>query len=103
DAGVPILVGSDGAGSIGCLVGGAFLDELRLLVEAGLPPAAVLKGATVLPARFISGDGADFGTIEPGKRADLVLLDGDPLADITATSRAVKVMKGGVLVEAVAP
>ncbi|MCU0699512.1 MAG: amidohydrolase family protein [Myxococcaceae bacterium] len=103
DAGVPILAGSDGAGSIGCLVGGAFLDELRLLVEAGVPPAAVLKGATVLPARFIVGERADFGTIEPGKRADLVLLDGDPLADITATSRAVHVMKGGVLVEAVDP
>lgn len=103
DAGVPLLVGSDGAGSIGCLVGGAFLDEMRLLVEAGLPTAAVLRGATVLPAKFIAGESADFGTIEPGQRADLVLLEGDPLADISATSRAVHVMKGGVLLEPVSP
>jgi imidazolonepropionase-like amidohydrolase len=103
EAGVPLLVGSDGAGSIGCLVGGAFLDEMRLLVDAGVPTAAVLRGATVLPAKFIAGESADFGTIEPGKRADLVLLDGDPLVDISATSRAVHVMKGGVLLEPVSP
>jgi imidazolonepropionase-like amidohydrolase len=101
DAGVPILVGSDAAGSIGCLAGGAFLDELRLLAEAGIPNADVLRGATVLPARFIAGDNADFGTIEPHKRADLVLLDGDPLTDITATSRIVTVMQGGVVIEKV--
>ncbi len=101
DAGVPILVGSDGAGSIGCLAGGAFLDELRLLSEAGIPNADVLRGATVLPARFIAGANADFGTIEPTKRADLVLLDGDPLTDITATSRIVTVMQGGVVIEKV--
>lgn len=101
DAGVPILVGSDGAGSIGCLAGGAFLDELRLLSQAGIPNADVLRGATVLPARFIAGANADFGTIEPGKRADLVLLDGDPLTDITATSRIVTVMQGGVVIEKV--
>lgn len=101
DAGVPLLVGSDAAGSIGCLAGGAFLDELRLLSEAGIPNADVLRGATVLPARFIAGPDADFGTIEPGKRADLVLLDGDPLTDITATSRIERVMQGGALIEPV--
>ncbi|MBL8923326.1 MAG: amidohydrolase family protein [Myxococcaceae bacterium] len=101
DAGVPLLVGSDASGSIGCLAGGAYLDELRLLSEAGVPNADVLRGATVLPARFIAGPNADFGTIEPGKRADLVLVDGDPLADITATSRIAHVMQGGRLVERV--
>ena len=101
DAGVPILVGSDAAGSIGCLAGGAFLDELRLLSQAGIPNADVLRGATVLPARFIAGANADFGTIEPTKRADLVLLDGDPLTDISATSRIVIVMQGGVVIEKV--
>ncbi len=101
DAGVPLLVGSDAAGSIGCLAGGAFLDEMRLLSEAGIPNADILKGATVLPARFIAGPNADFGTIEPGKRADLVLVDGDPLTDITVTSKLVNVMQSGVLIERV--
>jgi len=101
DAGVPLMVGSDAAGSIGCLAGGAFLDEFKLLSEAGVPNADVLRGATVLPARYLAGPSADFGTIEPGKRADLVLVDGDPLADITATSRIVNVMQGGALIERV--
>lgn len=102
DAGVPLLVGSDASGSIACLAGGAFLEELKLLSEAGVPNAAVLRGATVLPARFIAGPNADFGTIEPGKRADLVLVDGDPLTDIEATSRLSTIMQGGVIIEPVA-
>jgi imidazolonepropionase-like amidohydrolase len=99
EAGVTIAVGSDASGSIGCLPGGAFLDEMRLLHEAGVPNADILLGATAVPAHFMAGPNATFGTIEPGKRADLVLLDGNPLEDITATSRIAQVMQRGVVLE----
>ncbi len=95
EAGATILVGSDGAGSVACLMGATYLDELRLLVEAGVPPADVLLGATSRAARLLEPE-PDFGTVEPGKRADLVLVDGDPLADVGAVSRTVLVVKGGV-------
>ena len=80
-AGVPILVGTD-SGPAGL----RYHDELALLVRAGLTPAAALRAATIDAARY-SGLDAQFGTIESGKQADLVLLDANPLADITATRR----------------
>ncbi len=99
EAGVTIAVGSDASGSIGCLPGGAFLDEMKLLHEAGVPTADILLGATSVPAKFMAGPDASFGTIEPGKRADLVLLDGNPLEDVAATSRLVLVMQRGVALD----
>jgi imidazolonepropionase-like amidohydrolase len=72
---------------------------MRLLHEAGVPNADILLGATAVPAHFMAGPNATFGTIEPGKRADLVLLDGNPLEDITATSRIAQVMQRGVVLE----
>ncbi len=93
DAGVPILVGSDANGSLATFAG-AYHDELLLQVEAGLPPAEVLLSATARAARFLDPE-ARFGTIEPGRAADVVLVDGDPLADIRATRRIVEVFVGG--------
>lgn len=101
-AGVPILVGSDASGSVGCMAGAAFLEEMRLLVEAGVPAPEVLRGATWLPAKFIHGDGADYGTIAPGKRADFVLVEGNPLEDIAAASHIVTVIQGGRVIERLA-
>jgi imidazolonepropionase-like amidohydrolase len=56
-----------------------------LLVESGLTPLAALQAATLNPSVFL-GRTSDIGTIAPGKRADLVLLDADPLADIHNTT-----------------
>ena len=67
--------------------GESFHDELGLLVEAGLTPVEALRAATSLPAEYF-GMG-DRGVIAPGRRADLVLVDGDPTQDIAAT-RAIR-------------
>ncbi|HEX5718308.1 MAG TPA: amidohydrolase family protein [Thermoanaerobaculia bacterium] len=90
-AGVPILAGTDL--SLAYVYPGFSLhDELAFLVEAGLPPLEALKAATINPARFL---GLESGTIEPGKTADLVLLDADPLADIRNTRRISGVVVNG--------
>jgi len=70
--------------------------EMRLYVEAGIPPAHVLKTATIEAARAIGVD-SEIGSIETGKIADLVLLDGDPLASITDTAKVAWVMKNGAV------
>lgn len=71
--------------------------ELRLYVEAGIAPAQVLRLATLEAAKAIGID-SHLGSVEPGKIADLVLIDGDPLANITDTTRIEWVMKNGALV-----
>ena len=74
--------------------GWAYQRELELLVECGLTPAEAITAATLNNARFFRVD-ARFGTIEPGKLADLVLLDGDPLRDIKAMRQVKRVMLNG--------
>jgi hypothetical protein len=85
DAGVPIVIGSDAGNTmvIAQFHGPTTLRETELLVAAGVPPAAVLDAATRRPARMLGLD-AEIGTVEVGKRADLIVVDGDPLADIRA-------------------
>jgi imidazolonepropionase-like amidohydrolase len=68
--------------------------ELESLVAAGLTPHQALAAATRNPAEFLRAT-KEWGTIEPGKRADLVLLEGDPLEDIRNTSRIEAVVIGG--------
>ena len=92
-AGVPILASTD-APNPGTLHGASIHDELELLVRAGLTPAQALAAATSIPARVFAL--ADRGRIEPGKRADLLLVRGDPTRDITATRAIVGVWKQGV-------
>lgn len=97
-AGVPILAGTD-APLPGVAPGSSLHDELLALSLAGLENRSVLESATRLPAEFL-GVSEDRGTIERGKRADLVLLGGDPLADITNTRRITGVFVSGVYLSA---
>lgn len=93
DAGVPILLGTDAGGEL-VVAGFSALDELRELVSCGLSPYRALRAATVAPARFLKKEN-ELGTIEPGKAADLVLLRGNPLADIENVSLLAGVMLHG--------
>ncbi|EOD68152.1 amidohydrolase family protein [Amycolatopsis vancoresmycina] len=95
-AGVCVLAGTD-AGAPGTAHGLSLHRELALLVEAGLTPQAALTAATSAPARRFGL--ADRGEVVAGKRADLVLVEGDPLADIRATRRPAAVCREGVLHE----
>jgi len=92
-AGIPILAGTD-AMIPGVIPGFALHEELELLSKAGLPPITVLRSATSLPAEWL-GVASDRGTIEPGKRADLLLLDADPVADVANTRRIAALIAGG--------
>jgi imidazolonepropionase-like amidohydrolase len=90
---VPILMGTD-APFPGVPFGAAALDEMSLMVNAGLTPVEALTAATSTTARIFKL--ADRGRIAPGLRADLVLVDGDPTADIDRVRDIVKVWKLGV-------
>jgi imidazolonepropionase-like amidohydrolase len=94
-AGVRIVAGTDGPG-IGTLAPGFGLHrELALLVvSAGLSPLEALRAATLHAAQALRKD-AQLGAIEPGKLADLVILDADPLTDIQNTGKISGVVQGG--------
>jgi len=92
-AGVRLLAGTD-APMRNSPPGFGLHEELALLVQSGLSPLAALRAATYEPARYL--DALDsLGTIAPGKLADLVLLDGDPLVDIHNTRRIAAVFTRG--------
>jgi imidazolonepropionase-like amidohydrolase len=88
-AGVGVMAGTDLS-----LAPGDLPHELELLVEAGLSPMQALQAATVNPARFL-GASDSLGTVAPGKVADLVLLQADPLADIRNVTRVQMVIRAG--------
>ncbi|MBY6204400.1 amidohydrolase family protein [Halomonas denitrificans] len=92
EAGAGLLLGAD-APQIFNVPGDAAHHELELLVAAGLTPAEALATGTTAPARFL--DEAAGGCIAPGCVADLVLLDGDPLADIGNVRRIRAVVRAG--------
>ena len=91
-AGVPILAGTDSPAH-GLLIH----RDLELLVQAGLTPAEALTAATANPANAFGL--ADRGRIAPGLRADLLLVQGDPTADIKATRKIQRIWKAGVEVD----
>lgn len=95
-AGVPILAGSD-APNPGTAQGVSLHRELQLLVRAGMTEQQALDAATRLPAKLFSLPGR--GVIETGAIADLVVIGGDPLAEIDATLSLQQVIKNGVRVE----
>lgn len=96
-AGVPVLAGTDANMSPGAPAtvpyGESLHRELELLVAAGLSTVDALRAATVLPARYFGLP--DRGAVEPGLRADLVLVSGDPVTDITATRHIERIWCGG--------
>ncbi len=94
-AGVRLLAASDFAWPDLTIRPGASLhDDLAMLVEAGLTPLQALQAATIHPAQSL-GVADRMGTIARGKRADLVLLDADPLAEISNTRKIRVVIAGG--------
>ena len=97
---MPILAGTDEQNPY-CMPGFSLHDELARLVAAGLTPLAALQSATLNPARFLHATDS-LGTVSVGKVADLLLLDGDPLADIHNVSRIAAVVVNGRLIDAAA-
>jgi imidazolonepropionase-like amidohydrolase/ABC-type multidrug transport system permease subunit len=92
-AGVPLVTGSD-AGNLLVFHGPTVHREMQLWVEAGIPPAVALQAATGNAAKLLRAD-ARIGLIVPGHDANLLLVDGDPTREISATERiSMVVLKG---------
>jgi imidazolonepropionase-like amidohydrolase len=96
DADVAVVVGTDEG-----IPGHSVHREIELYVEAGLTPLQALQAATIVPARVMKLD-AELGTIERGKRADLVVLDANPLDDIRNIRRVRWTISDGRMYEAAA-
>jgi imidazolonepropionase-like amidohydrolase/ABC-type multidrug transport system permease subunit len=92
-AGVPLVAGSD-AGNLLVFHGPSLHRELQLWVSAGIPPTAALRAATYNAARLLGAD-SRIGSIQKGRDADLLLVDGNPLEDITATERISQIFYKG--------
>jgi len=92
EAGVTIIPGTDS------MAGYQLHHELALYARAGIPPAEVLRMATLTSAQVIGANG-ERGVVAPGKLADLILVDGDPNVRIADIDRIDLVMKGGALYE----
>ena len=104
EGGFRLLAGTDWPGP-GFSIGNysdadhSVMDELAGLVEAGLTPLESLRTSTLNPAIFFDMED-QLGSVEPGKFADLLLLDGDPLVDIANTKRIAAVVVNGRLIDA---
>lgn len=96
-AGVTLLAGTDTPEPY-CPPGTSLHQELEMLVESGLPPAEAIRCATLNNAKAL-GQEANLGTIEPGKVADLVLLDANPLEKIANTRSIAKVFHKGIAID----
>jgi imidazolonepropionase-like amidohydrolase len=94
-AGIRVVMGTD-AGNIGTLHGPSVFREMDLMAQAGLTPLQVLRSATSDGARAMNMPN-DLGQIAPGRFADLVILDADPLQAIGNTAAVYRVVKDGVV------
>jgi imidazolonepropionase-like amidohydrolase len=92
NAGITVVMGTD-AGNIGTVHGPSVFREMELMQRSGLTPLQVLKSATINGALTVALP--DLGSVAPGKLADLVVLDADPLADLANLSRASYVLRDG--------
>jgi len=90
-AGVPIVAGTDQS-----VPGYSLHREIELYVEAGFTPMEAIQAATLVPAR-VMGLEKEVGTVEKGKRGDLILLTADPLADIQNTRKVEYVISNGAM------
>jgi imidazolonepropionase-like amidohydrolase len=95
-AGIPIVVGTDQT-----VPGHSVHREMELYVEAGFTPMEALQAATIISARAMRED-KEVGSIEPGKRADLVVLGANPLDNISNIRKTERVMQGGVFYDCAA-
>jgi imidazolonepropionase-like amidohydrolase len=95
-AGVRVSAGSDGYMDYFPLSARSIIRELALMTELGVSPGEAIAIATGETAELLGLQ--DMGTLAPGKRADLLVVDGDPLADINALERPWLVMLDGRLV-----
>jgi imidazolonepropionase-like amidohydrolase len=97
DAGITIAAGTD-AGNIGTIHGPALFREFQLMKDAGLTPMQILQCATAHGAHLFGGDvGARLGSLDTGKLADLVILNSNPVEDISHASDIDTVIKDGVI------
>jgi imidazolonepropionase-like amidohydrolase len=96
EGGIPIVAGTD-AGSPG-MPHPVIVPELQLMEAYGMPVQQVLRAATSVAAKAL-GQGDRFGTIEPGKCADLLLLEGNPLEDLANLNRIRYVIRSGRLID----
>src|SRR3984893_13058298 len=94
-AGVPFLAGTDTPAGVHIFPGFSLHEELQRFVAAGFTPLEALQTATLNPARFF-GMEDQLGTVEKGKLADLVLLNANPLDDITNTQKIAAVIVHGL-------
>jgi imidazolonepropionase-like amidohydrolase len=95
ELGVPLATGTD-TGEVG-VTADMVWREVVLLHEHGASPMAAIKAATSSAARLLGLD-ADIGTVEPGKQADLILVEGDPTTDLRRLAEPALVMQGGRIV-----
>ena len=91
DAGVTLVPGTDAGAS-------AYVPELEVYVRAGIPAPQVLRMATIVSAK-VMGDDREYGSIAPGKVADLVIVDGRPTERIADLRRTTHVMRAGRMYE----
>jgi hypothetical protein len=91
EAGIPMVAGTDQA-----IPGYSLHREIELYVEAGFTPLEALQAATIVPARAL-GVESESGSLTPGKRGDVLLLDADPLADIHNTRKVWRTVAAGAV------
>jgi imidazolonepropionase-like amidohydrolase len=90
-AGIPMVAGTDQA-----IPGYSLHREIEIYVQAGFTPLEALQSATIEPARAL-GVEAESGSLTPGKRGDVLLLDADPLADIHNTRKVWRTVAAGAV------
>lgn len=93
-AGIPIVAGTDQT-----VPGHSLHREIELYVQSGFTPMEAIQAASLVPAR-VMGLEKELGTVEVGKRADLIVIDGDPLADIRNTRNVELTITGGKMYDA---